>query len=56
MKKICFIMENFFNYGIGGAELQAYFIARKLLKESEVHYIFVKHPGFNGEKFQRINS
>lgn len=55
MKKICFIMENYFNYCKGGAELQAYFIARKLIKESEVHYIFVKHPGFNGEKFHRID-
>lgn len=54
MKKICFILENYFNYSKGGAELQAYFIARKLIKESEVHYIFVKHLGFNGEKFQRI--
>lgn len=48
-------MENYFNYSKGGAELQAYFIARKLIKEREVHYIFVKHLGFNGEKFHRID-
>ena len=55
MKKICLILENYFNYFKGGAELQAYFIARGLIKENEVHYIFVKHHGFNEKKFRRID-
>lgn len=41
MKKICFILGNYFKYNKGGAELQAGFIARKLAENHKVHFIFV---------------
>ena len=42
MKKICFVLEHFLKYSIGGAELQAYYIAQRLAKDNDVHYIYVE--------------
>ena len=53
MEKICFVMANYFKYYMGGAELQAYLIAKQLTKSVEVHYLFMKHPNFNKIKFQK---
>ena len=44
MQKICFLLGNYFKYYKGGAELQAYFIAKKLINTSTVHYIFNRPP------------
>jgi len=56
MKKICFLMGNYFKYFMGGAELQAYFIAKKLAEDYKVHYLFVRYPGFKIKDFQRIDN
>lgn len=53
MKKVCFVLANHFKYFKGGAELQAYFIAKELAKKIEVHYLFMKHPNFNKIEFQK---
>jgi len=44
MEKICFLQGNYFKYYKGGAELQAYFIGKKLIEKSSIHYIFVEPP------------
>ncbi len=42
-KKICFVLRSYYKYRLGGAELQAYFIARELYEKCwEVHYVFDK--------------
>jgi len=55
MKKICFILANYFKYYMGGAELQAYYIAKELAESVEVHYIFMKHSNFKRIKFKKID-
>jgi len=55
MKKICFLLENYFEYTKAGAELQAYLIAKKLAKKYKIHYIFIKNPDFGREKIRRID-
>lgn len=55
MKKICFVLANYFKYYKGGAELQAYFIAKELAESIEVHYLFMKHPNFNKIEFQETD-
>ncbi len=55
MKKICFVLANYFKYYKGGAELQAYFIGRELAESVELHYLFMKHPNFNRIEFQGID-
>lgn len=55
MEKICFLLGDYFKYLKGGAELQAYFIARKLGEDNQVHYIFVKKPHYGRKKYQRID-
>ena len=49
MKKICFILGNYFKYFKGGAELQAGFIARKLAENHRVHFIFINPLKNTGE-------
>jgi len=44
MKKICFLMGTYFEYLKGGAELQAYLIAKEMAVNSEVHYVSVISP------------
>lgn len=44
MKKICFVLANYFKYYKGGAELQAYLIAKSLSEKNIVHFIFVEPP------------
>jgi len=46
MSKICFLLVSYFKYYKGGAELQAYQIARMITQYDEVHYIFVNNPGY----------
>ena len=46
MKKICFILGNYFKYHKGGAELQSYLIAKKLVEKHEMHFIFVNPPNY----------
>jgi len=42
-KKICFVLRSHYKYRLGGAELQAHFIARELYRTGwEVHYVFDK--------------
>ena len=42
-KKICFVLQSHYKYRLGGAELQAYFIARELYRTGwEVHHVFDK--------------
>jgi len=55
MKKICFLLGHYFKYSKGGAELQAYFIAEQLSKNCEIHYIFLKPPGFDNENISKID-
>jgi len=55
MKKICFVLGNYFKYYKGGAELQAYFIAKQLAESVEVNYLFMKHPNFKSKRFQKID-
>jgi len=55
MEKICFVMANYFKYFKGGAELQAYLLAKELSKEIEVHYLFMKHPNFSKIKFNKVD-
>ena len=55
MEKICFVLSNYFKYYMGGAELQAYFIAKQLSESVEIHYLFMNHPNFNRMKFQKID-
>jgi len=52
MERICFIVSSYFKYYKGGAELQAYFIAKQLAKNVEVHYLFMEPPTFNKKKFE----
>jgi glycosyltransferase involved in cell wall biosynthesis len=55
MKKICFLLGHYFDYSKGGAELQAYLIAKELSKKFEIHYIFVKPHGHNNLKIHKSN-
>jgi len=55
MKKICFLLGHYFDYYKGGAELQAYYIAKGLAKKYEIHYIFIKNPDFDKEKIRKID-
>ncbi len=55
MKKICFLLGHYFKYSKGGAELQAYYIAKELSKKCEIHHIFVRPPGFDREKIRGID-
>ncbi|MHA1491428.1 MAG: glycosyltransferase family 4 protein [Promethearchaeota archaeon] len=55
MKKICFLLGHYFEYSKGGAELQAYLMAKELSKNFEVHYIFVKPLVFDKERIRRID-
>jgi glycosyltransferase involved in cell wall biosynthesis len=49
-------MGDYFKYCKGGAELQAYFIAKTMTKNMKVHYIFIKNPEhFKSKKLQRID-
>lgn len=57
MEKICFLLGNYFEYCKGGAELQAYYIARKIAENSELHYIFLRNPEhYKIKKFQKIDN
>ena len=44
MKTICFVLGNYYKYTMGGAEIQAYYIARRLTKDNDVHYVFIENP------------
>lgn len=50
MEKICFILPNYFKFLKGGAELQAYVLAKKLSEKYEVHYIFESSKKFFDKK------
>jgi glycosyltransferase involved in cell wall biosynthesis len=56
MEKICFIVSSYFKYFKGGAELQAYFIAKQLAKNVEVHYLFRRPPNFNIKDFKKVDN
>jgi glycosyltransferase involved in cell wall biosynthesis len=49
MRKICFILGNYFKYYKGGAELQAYFISKILNEYYKVHFIFVNPPNYTSK-------
>jgi glycosyltransferase involved in cell wall biosynthesis len=43
--RVCFVLDDYFEFCQGGAELQSYLISSGLAKQGcEVHYIFVRSP------------
>lgn len=55
--RICFILANYFKYCKGGAQLQSYYLAHKLMRRGqEVHYIFDKNPDhFRDKKIMKTD-
>ena len=56
MKKICFVLEHFLKNRIGGAESQAYYIAKEIAKYFDIHYIFFDNSNdFSERKIEKYD-